>query len=102
MNKRVLTLSAIGILILIFAVNALLRMTTAGERDVTTPQGNILLGILCVLAAPVLVYNHFTHANEGPITLMQIVLLITSSVFWGFVVERITHVLRRSKGGEVR
>ncbi len=99
-NKKILVSSAVGILILILAVNALLRMVTAGETDVTTPLAGVLLSLLCILAAPVMVYNHFTHANEGPITLMQIVLLMTSSVFWGLVLERIAHVIRRAKGGK--
>jgi hypothetical protein len=101
-KKRTLALSTVVVLVLIFALNAVLRMVTAGETDAATPQAGLLLTFVCILAAPVMVYNHFTHANEGPITTMQIVLLITSSVFWGFVIERITHVLKRRKGGELQ
>src|SRR5262245_50694683 len=92
-NRKILASFALGILILIFALNGLLRMLAKGQTEVSSVGATVVVIVLTVLAAPVMVYNHFTHANEGPITLMQIVLLITSSVFWGFVLERITYVL---------
>src|SRR5512140_3171476 len=98
-NKKILILAALGSLVLILAVNAVLRLVTAGETEAATPQAMALLTVLTILAAPVMIYNHFTHANEGPITLMQIVLLITSSIFWGFIIERVIFFLRKRRTG---
>lgn len=101
-SKKTLFGSAAGVLVLIFALNAALRMATAGQTEPTTFGANATLAVLSILALPVIVYNHFTHANEGPITLMQIVLLLTSSLFWGFVVERTMHLVERRKIGGIQ
>ena len=101
-NKKTLFGSAAGVLVLIFALNAALRMATAGQIEPTTFGAKATLAVLSILALPVIVYNHFTHANEGPITLMQIALLLTSSLFWGVVIERMKHLVRRRKAGGLR
>ncbi len=96
-DKKTLFASAAGVLVLIIALNAALRMATSGQIEPTTFGAKATLAVLSILALPVIVYNRFTHANEGPITLMQIVLLLTSSLFWGLVAERTTHLTRRRK-----
>jgi hypothetical protein len=101
-NKKALFGSAAGVLVLIFALNVALRMATLGQMEPTTFGAKATLTVITILAAPVIVYNHFTHANEGPITLMQIVLLITSSIFWGIVIERMTHFVERRKAGGIQ
>jgi hypothetical protein len=93
-NKKTLSWSAVAVLVLILLANAALRALSAGQTEFSFGT-TALASLLTVLALPVMVYNHFTHANEGPINLMQILLLLVSSILWGFVIERITHSVKR-------
>ncbi len=101
-KKRILFGSAAGVLVLIFALNAALRMATVGQTEPTTLAGKASLAVISILALPVIVYNHFTHANEGPIDLWQVLLLLTSSLFWGFVIERTRYLVRRRRAGSIQ
>ena len=95
-NKKVVGWAVVAFPVGILALDALHKALYRGQADPTI--GSVLFeSVVATLAFPVVTYNHFTHANEGPINVAQVALLLLSGLIWGFVIERIAHGCQRLK-----
>ena len=93
-NKKVVGLAAIAALVAIVGSETLVKLIYGGQADPTA--GAVALeSVVGLLGFPVVIYNHFTHANDGPINAAQVALIVISALTWGLIIEHIARCCKR-------
>ncbi len=93
MNKKILLSVSACVVAAILVLVALLGTPMAAHPVF----GHVIALPLVVLALPMKLYVHFVIGEDGqwPSLIIFVAFLMLSGLMWGFIAERLTHIMKR-------